>query len=150
MRIRDVIASGVFLAAVVVHFSVQWYGWKIHIHEVPFTVHWLDPNDDDLWAVCSLPLFAMIPRRIQNVYFLQLLLANSALWGGVVAWSAYVVLRLSQHGKHRVRRLPIPVPPSAPVRIGTDRLVELKKLRDQGLITTEEFQRKRESILTQV
>jgi hypothetical protein len=150
MRMRDLITSGVFLAVVAVHFSLEWYGWKLHIHEVPFSVRALDATGDGLWDLCSLPLFAVIPRRLQNVYFSELLLANSSLWGIAGAWSAYVAFRLAKIGKRGARRLPVPAVKSEPVRIGADRLVELKKLRDQGLITTEEFQRKRETILTQV
>ncbi|MBI1817772.1 MAG: SHOCT domain-containing protein [Deltaproteobacteria bacterium] len=147
---RDMITSGVFLAVVAVHFSLQWYGWKLHIHEAPFSVQALEATGDSLWDLCSLPLFALISRRLQNLYFTEVLLANSALWGIAGAWSAYVLLRLTKIGKRRARRLPVPVTKSEPVRIGADRLLELKKLRDQGLITTEEFQRKRETILTHV
>jgi Short C-terminal domain len=152
MRLRDMFTSTVFLAVVVVHFGIQWYGWKVHIGEIQPAGDLIGTSGDSLWQVFSFPLFVLSPRRMQYLYFIQMLVANSALWGMVLAWSTYGALGRPRRRKRRVHKLTLPPKPWAedPARTGIDRLLDLKRLLDQGLISSEEYQRKRASILGQV
>jgi hypothetical protein len=153
MRMRDLLTSGVFLAVLVLHFGTQWYAWKVHLKEVPVEDRVVDSSGDSLWRVCSFPVFAIVPRRTQNLRFFELLAANSMLWSIVLSWCVYTSLRRLRKprrgARQRVGRAsPAPLKPSAAAPTRTDRLVELKRLRDQGLITREEYQQQRTAILT--
>jgi hypothetical protein len=148
MRLRDVITSALFVAAASAHFALQWYGWKLHIGEIPSAPH-LFASSESLWDVCSFPLFAIVSRRVQNLHFIELLLANSAIWGGVLSWLAYGIARIGGRvGRSRPAVAAAKVVGSATGRTGADRLVELKRMLDQGLISGDEYQRKRAAILT--
>ena len=142
MRIRDIVTSGVWLLAFAVHFGLQWYGWKAHIEEIPFA------NGEWLWTHCSFPLFVVISRRIQNLHFFEILVANSALWATVAAWTTHVAQRVMHRPK---RRRPSSVAVKAKAAVAditpADRLVELRRMLDQGRISREEYQAKREAIL---
>ncbi len=154
MRMRDLVTSGVFLAVLVVHFGVQWYAWKVHIEAVSVEERVVDSEGDSWWGVCSFPLFVLVPRRTQNLHFHELLVANSVLWAVVLSWVIYGSLRRWSKPRGRVRQrvgaiVAVPKPPAA-AQTRTDRLVELKRLRDQGLITLEEYQQRRTTILTEL
>ncbi|HVN86058.1 MAG TPA: hypothetical protein VMW17_14560 [Candidatus Binatia bacterium] len=144
MRIRDLITSGVWLTAFGLHFAAQWFGWKTHIGEIALA------NGESLWNAYSYPLFVLVPRRIQNLHFFELLVANSVLWATGAAWLAH----LAQRVIHRIRRLGPAAPAakstaSATERTRADRLVELKRMVDHGQISREEYQKQRQSILAQ-
>jgi hypothetical protein len=154
MRLRDLVTNLIFLTLALVHFGAQWYAWKLHVDQVPAGSDWLiGSSPDQLWNLFSLPLFVVVPRRLQNLYFFEVLIANSALWGAVLSWGVALPLRLLSGGGGKRTRLPVPAPVAArqsTPRTGTDRLVELKRLRDEGLITREEYQRKRTTILLEI
>jgi hypothetical protein len=149
MRLRNLFSSITFLAATAMHSALQWYGWKLHIGEVAVGDGLLTASQHGLWKMSAFPLFTFTSRYLQNLYFTELLLANSVVWGITLAWIAYVLLGMSRHGARRVH-VPAPQPAASAARTQTDRLVELKRLRDQGLITPDEFQRKRAAILTEI
>ncbi|HUI27074.1 MAG TPA: SHOCT domain-containing protein [Candidatus Kryptonia bacterium] len=142
MRLRDIVTSGVWLVVFAVHFGLQWYGWKAHIEEIRLA------NGEWLWSHCSLPLFVVISRRIQNLHFFEILVANSALWATAAAWAAHLTQRLMHRPKRR-RAGSIGAKPKVAAADITpaDRLVELKRMLDQGRISREEYQEKREAIL---
>jgi hypothetical protein len=153
MRLRDLVTNLIFLALAVVHFSLQWYGWKMHLQQVEAGGALLGGSGDQLWTILSFPLFVVLPRRLQNLYFLEMLVANSALWGITLSWGIALPHRLLTRGKAKARLVTgseaAEASPATP-RTGTDRLVELKRLKDEGLITREEYQRKREIILLDI
>lgn len=150
MNLRNLFTGIAFLSVATMHSALQWYGWKLHIGDVEVGNGLLTASQHGLWNMSSFPLFTFTSRRLQNLYFTELLFTNSVLWGATVAWITYVFLWVFRRG---ARRLQIPPPArsvTAAVRTQTDRLVELKRMRDQGLITPDEFQRKRAAILTDV
>jgi hypothetical protein len=55
----------------------------------------------------------------------------------------------TQPGGHTIRQ-PMPVPPSAVPKTPEDRLKELKQLKDQGLITPQEYEVKKKEILKEL
>jgi hypothetical protein len=152
MRIRDLLTSGVSIAVVAIHFAVQWYGWKLHVGEAADPT--MLPPGDLMWQVCSFPLFTLVPRRLHYLYFLEMLVANSAIWGLVAAWSAHRLFRRVRIGGrvHRQSTLRggMATTPTAALPTRTDRLVELKRMRDQGLVTKEEYVRQREGIINEI
>jgi hypothetical protein len=153
MRIRELLTVLLFLAVAVVHFGLQWYGWRLHLREVGDAAAPLVSSGDPIWRICSFPLFAWVPRRFQNLYFLEILFANSLIWGGTVAWANYMILTILNRGRRSIRpssRKQKPDKPSLGKRTETDRLVELKHLLDQGLITQEEYREKRAAILVKL
>jgi len=97
MRIRDLIRFGIFLGVACLHFWFEWYGWKVHLREIP------PPADlgDRLWQVLSFPLFTVVRRRTQHLHFYELMLLNSALWG--VAVTALVSMALRPRSRRRRR-----------------------------------------------
>jgi len=153
MRLRDLATNLIFLTLAVVHFGLQWYGWKMHLQQVEAGGALLGASQDQLWTILSFPLFIALPRRLQNLYFLEMLVANSALWGLTLSWGIALPHRFLTRGKAKARLATaseaVEASPAAP-RTGTDRLVELKRLKDQGLISREEYQRKRETILLDI
>jgi hypothetical protein len=94
MKIRDLIRFVVFVAGFFLHLSLQWYGWKIHLGEIP------RPDDigDRLWQILSFPLFTLLSRRTAHLHFYELLLFNSALWGALLAWVAGLLFRPRTRG----------------------------------------------------
>ena len=153
MRLRDLATNLVFLALAVLHFSLQWYGWKLHLQQVEAGGALLGTSQDQLWNILSFPLFVILPRHLQNLYFLEILVVNSALWGGALSWGIALPHRFLTRGKAKALLVTTSeaaeASPAAP-RTGTDRLVELKRLKDEGLISREEYQRKRETILLDI
>ena len=154
MRLRDLVSSGIFLLVAVGHFAAQWYGWKQHLagaQSVPVTG---DPSA--WWHTCSFPLFILVPGRYHHEHFFQLLAANSVLWGLAAAWCAHKLQ--PRRARRRVGQARRPAAcgvgahgtAAAAPRISADRLVELKRLRDQGLISTEEYQRQRSDLIAGV
>ena len=141
MRIRDIVTSGIWLAVFAAHFGLQWYGWKAHIEEIALA------NGESLWNTCSFPLFVLISRRIQNLHFFEILVANSALWATAAAWIAHGLQRLLSRARHRARHSAPKVQVTAAELTRADRLVELKRMLDQGLISRDEYQQKRHTIL---
>jgi len=141
MRLRDIVTSSVWLVVFAVHFGLQWYGWKAHIEEIRLA------SGEWLWSHCSFPLFVLISRRIQNLYFFEILLANSAMWATVAAWIAHVVQRFTHHPRRRPGSIAARATAAAADITQADRLVELKRMLDQGRISREEYQAKREAIL---
>jgi hypothetical protein len=94
MKIRDLIRLAVFVAGSFLHLSLEWYGWKIHLREIP------RPGEmgDALWQVLSFPLFTLLSRRTATLHFYELLLFNSALWGAALAWVAGLLFRPRSRG----------------------------------------------------
>lgn len=144
MRLSDLLTSGVFLLVALLHFGLQWYGWKIHLGEIPTVAEW---QGDQVWRVFSFPLFALLSRRVQHLHFFEVLVANSVLWGAVLVWGTKAWLGIVRRATGRTRASRTRLHSSVPLRTETDRLVELKKLFDQGLISGDEYQRKRDMIL---
>jgi hypothetical protein len=94
MKIRDLIRFAVFVVGSFLHLSLEWYGWKVHLGEIP------RPGDigDGLWQVLSFPLFTLLSRRTATLHFYELLLFNSALWGAALAWVAGLLFRPRSRG----------------------------------------------------
>jgi len=143
MRMRDALyVAAVFLIGVV-HFALQWMGWKEHIEEITLQGGLLGLlPEGSLWPYLSFPLFTFIPRHLQFHYFFSLLIVNSILWGvaGVVA--ASFAARTSRGFRYR-RRLK-----TGKALTWADQLVDLKRQVDRGKITPEEYLRRREAILS--
>ena len=143
MRLRDLVSSGIFLLVAVGHFAAQWYGWKQHLagmQSVPVTG---DPSG--WWHTCSFPLFVLVPGRYHHLHFFALLVANSVVWGLAGAWLAHMLQR-RRRPRRRGQRLGTLHPKAPAARTTTDRILELKRRRDQGEISAEEYQRQRASI----
>ncbi len=148
MRLRDLVSSGIFLLVAVGHFAAQWYGWKQHLAGAGGVAVSGDPSA--WWHTCSFPLFALVPGRYHHVHFFELLVANSVIWGLAGAWLAHKLQpRRRRPQPRRARPGQGPArPQTAPVaRTATDRMLELKRMRDQGEISLEEYQRQRANIM---
>jgi hypothetical protein len=94
MKIRDLVRLAVFIAGFFLHLSLEWYGWKIHLGQIP------QPADlgDGVWQVLSFPLFTLLSRRTAHLHFYELLLLNSALWGLSLAWVVGLLFRPRSRG----------------------------------------------------
>ena len=150
MRLRDLVSSGIFVLVAVGHFAAQWYGWKQHLASGGSVGVAGDPSA--WWHTCSFPLFVLVPGRYHHLHFFELLTANSVVWGLAGAWLAHKLQPRRRRPQPRRARsgqgLGAPPPRAVPVpRTATDRIVELKRMRDQGEISHEEYQRQRASIV---
>jgi hypothetical protein len=150
MRLRDLVSSGIFLLVAVVHFAAQWYGWKQHLAGTGGVV--VTGNPSAWWHILSFPLFVFVPGRYHHLHFFELLAVNSVVWGLAGAWLAHKLQpRRRRPRPRRVR--PGQGPGAAQPRAATvahtttDRMLELKRMRDQGEISPEEYQRQRANIL---
>lgn len=142
MRMRDLLAVLATLLVGVVHFSLQWLGWKVHLEQLalpesiaPFLA------DDILWKVLSTPVFQFVPRHYQYIHFASLLIVNSLLWSGTIVFGLGGLLRATRW-RPRLR------PKRDHSLTWADQLVELRRLSDRGKITSEEYRQRREAILS--
>ena len=142
MRMRDLLAILATLFVGVIHFSLQWLGWKVHLEQLtlPDTVA---PYlaDDVLWKVLSTPIFRFVPRHYQYVHFVSLLIVNSLLWSATIVFGLGGVFRATRW-RPRLRRN------RDHSLTWADQLVELRRLSERGKITSEEYRRRREAILS--
>jgi len=87
MKLRDFLRLAVFVAASLLHFYFEMYAWQIHLGVASAT------EGDRLWATLSFPLFTLFSRRAHTLYFYELLISNSLIWGAVVVWVMSMVFR---------------------------------------------------------
>ena len=142
MRMRDLLAMLATLLVAILHFSVQWLGWKVHLEQMTLpdaVAPYL--GDDVLWKVLSAPIFRFVPRHYQYVHFAGLLIVNSLLWSATIVFGLGGLLRATRWRPHlRAKR--------DHSLTWADQLVEIRRLSERGKITSEEYRRRREAILS--
>ena len=142
MRMRDALYGAAVLLVGIVHFALQWLGWKEHLEEAALQSGLLALlPEGSLWPVLSFPLFTWVPRRLQYLHFFSLLVVNSLLWAGAVVFCGSFLWGLPVRLRYRRRWK------AGNSLTWADQLLELKRLRERGAITFEEYQRRREAIL---
>lgn len=143
MRMRDALLGAAVLLVAVVHFALQWLGWKEHVEQVTLQNGLLGllPKGS-LWPTLSFPLFTFVPRHLQYLYFFSLLVVNSLIWALAVVLAGSFLARGSRGFRYR-RRVK-----AAKALTWADQLVQIKRLSDRGKITPEEYLRRREAILS--
>jgi uncharacterized membrane protein len=144
MRLRDLFVGVGVLCVAVVHFVMQWVGWKGNLGDAAVEGALLGLSGDGLWSVLSFPLFSIVSRAAQHEYFFGLLVGNSILWGFFVV---QVTTRLNHAvaRRFRKRRASRPAPPLNEA----EQLAELRWMSERGLISHEQYRLRREVILAQ-
>lgn len=152
MRIRHFFSLAAIALIAILHFTVQWFAWKVHLFEIPMGDSPLGPPADYLWKVCSWPMFEIIPRRVQHLHFLATLLANSVIWGAAFVGGATGSWRLGRFLLNRgtkkraeaaSREAAIRTTP--PTRL--ERIIELNALLNLKRITEDEYRAMRKAIM---
>jgi hypothetical protein len=142
MRLRDLFVGTAVLCVAVIHFILQWMGWKAHLEELVLQWGLLGIPSESLWSLFSFPLFTLVPRSAQHVYFFSLLVANSLLWGATLVHGSSAIGRAFAR-RFRRRRSSRPVPPLTEA----EQLAELRWLSERGLISAEQYRLRSEVIL---
>lgn len=143
MRLRDLFVGVAVLCVAMIHFILQWVAWKVHLGEVVLQGSVLGSSPESLWSILSFPVFTLVPRSKQFLYFSSLLLANSVVWGLVVVYGSSLMGRMVTR-RFRKRRAGRPVAPLTQA----EQIAELRWLAERGLISVEQYQLRREVILT--
>jgi hypothetical protein len=152
MQVRHVFSLAVITLIAVLHFAVQWFAWKVHLFEIPMGSSVLGPPGDYLWTVCSWPMFEIVPRRVQHLHFLAILLANSFTWGAVIVGGVTASRRFAQFVLHRRRKKRAEascreagIRTAPPTRM--ERIIELNAQLNLKRITEDEYRAMRKAIM---
>lgn len=97
MTLRQLFLIVVFAGVVFVHAFAQSSSWRAHLGRAGLPAAL--PAHAEMWEVYSFPAFHVTPRRLHHVYFQELMMLNSALWGIGAATLAALLLRAAT--RHR-------------------------------------------------
>lgn len=116
MTLKGLLRVVLFVIVLFGHGTLSQLAWRVYLDELP-------PQPligHESWDTLSFPVFHVVPRRIQHLYFRELMFLNSACWG-LAAVLLSLLIRKPPRGKRladvaaaQVTRPPVPVRPSVP------------------------------------